>query len=64
MLEVRVNKDESIDKALRRFKKQCDKEELIKEIKKRERYEKPSDKRRKRMVKSQRKGSPMQGRAL
>ena len=56
MLEVRVKKDESIDKALRRFKKQCDKEELIKEMKKRERYEKPSDRRRKRLVKAQRKG--------
>lgn len=48
MLEVRVRKDESIDKALRRFKKQCDKEDLIKEIKKRERYEKPSARRRRR----------------
>jgi small subunit ribosomal protein S21 len=56
MLEVKVKKDESIDKALRRFKKQCDKEELIKEMKKRERYEKPSEKRRKRLIKSQRKG--------
>lgn len=57
MLEVRVKKDESIDTALRRFKKQCDKEDLIKEMKKRERYEKPSQRRRKRIVKSQRKGS-------
>jgi small subunit ribosomal protein S21 len=56
MLEVKVKKDESIDKALRRFKKQCDKEELIKEMKKRERYEKPSEKRRKKHLKSQRKG--------
>jgi small subunit ribosomal protein S21 len=56
MLEVKVKKDESIDKALRRFKKQCDKEELIKEIKKRERYEKPSERRRKKSIKSQRKG--------
>jgi len=55
MLEIRVKKDESIDKALRRFKKQCDKEELIKEMKRRERYEKPSERRRKRLVKSQRK---------
>ncbi|HGJ65703.1 TPA: 30S ribosomal protein S21 [bacterium] len=59
MLEVKVKKDESIDKALRRFKKQCDKEELIKEMKKRERYEKPSDKRRKKMVKTQRRGRDM-----
>jgi small subunit ribosomal protein S21 len=56
MLEVKVKKDESIDKALRRFKKQCDKEELIKELKKRERYEKPSEKRRKKMSNSQKKG--------
>ena len=56
MLEVKVKKDESIDKAIRRFKKQCDKEELIKEIKKRERYEKPSERRRKKYIKSQRKG--------
>ena len=54
MLEVRVKKDESIDKAIRRFNKQCDKEELIKEMKKRERYEKPSERRRKRLTKSQR----------
>lgn len=51
MLEIKVRKDEPIDKALRRFKKQCDKEELTKEIRKRERYEKPSDRRRKRAVK-------------
>jgi len=46
MLEVKVNKDESIDRALRRFKKQCDKEGLTKEIKKRKHYIKPSEKRR------------------
>lgn len=49
-----MKKDESIDKAIRRFRKQCDKEELIKEMKKRERYEKPSERRRKRLTKSQR----------
>jgi small subunit ribosomal protein S21 len=56
MLEIKVEKDESIDKALRRFKKQCDKEELIKEMKRRERYEKPSERRRRRLIKAQRKG--------
>ena len=64
MLEVRVKKDESIDRALRRFKKQCDKEDLIKEMKKRERYEKPSDKRRKRLVKSQKRGRLPQRQAI
>ena len=47
MLEVRVKKGESIDRALRRFKKRY-KEELIKEMKKRRSYVKPSDKRRRR----------------
>jgi small subunit ribosomal protein S21 len=65
MLEIKVKKDESIDKALRRFKKQCDKEELIKEMKKRERYEKPSERRRKRLVKAQRKSkATQQGQAI
>ena len=48
MLEIRVQKNESIDKAIRRFKRQCNKEGLIKEMKKRRSYIKPSDKRRKR----------------
>jgi len=55
MLEVKVKKDETIDKALNRFKKKCGKEQLIKELKKRECYEKPSERRRKRIVKAQRK---------
>ncbi len=57
MLEVRIRADESIDKALRRFKKQCNREGLSKEIKKRKHYIKPSEKRRRR--RSQRKDSPI-----
>ncbi len=45
MLEVRVKKDESIDRALRRFKKQCEKAGILSEVRKREHYEKPSIKR-------------------
>ena len=56
MLETRVNKDESIDRAIRRFKKQCDKEDLIREIKRRRSYVKPSERRRKRQFKSQSRG--------
>ncbi|MFQ6040954.1 MAG: 30S ribosomal protein S21 [Candidatus Poribacteria bacterium] len=55
MLEVRVNDGETVERALSRFKKKCEKEQLIKEIKKRERYEKPSERRRQRLLKSQRK---------
>ncbi|HID55774.1 TPA: 30S ribosomal protein S21 [Candidatus Poribacteria bacterium] len=52
---VRVEKGESIDKALSRFKKLCDREQLLKEIKRRERYEKPSEQRRRKLLKAQRK---------
>jgi small subunit ribosomal protein S21 len=52
MPEVRVRKDESIEKALRRFKKLCNKESLIKEMKRRRSYVKPSQKRREKLGKS------------
>jgi small subunit ribosomal protein S21 len=52
MPKVNVNKNESIDKALRRFRKRCRKESLIEEIKKRRYYTKPSERRRNRQVKS------------
>jgi small subunit ribosomal protein S21 len=47
--EVNVRKDEPIEKAIRRFKKLCNREGLIKEIKKRKNYIKPSEKRRRHM---------------
>ncbi len=37
---------ESVEQMLRRFKKLCEKEGLTKEIKKRQYYEKPSERRR------------------
>jgi small subunit ribosomal protein S21 len=46
MVEVRVKKDESINRALKRFKRKCDKAGIKKEIKKNLRYEKPSTRRR------------------
>ena len=39
---VRVLEGDSIDKALKQFKKQCEKSGILTEIKKREYYEKPS----------------------
>ena len=47
MSEVRVGKTESIDSALRRFKRTCQKSGVLSEVKKREHYEKPSVKRKK-----------------
>jgi small subunit ribosomal protein S21 len=40
--EIRVKENESLDSALKRFKRQCAKAGVLAEIKKREHYEKPS----------------------
>lgn len=45
--EVRVGKNESLDNALRRFKRQCQKSGVLAEARKREHYEKPSVRRKK-----------------
>ncbi|MCI5823388.1 MAG: 30S ribosomal protein S21 [Candidatus Melainabacteria bacterium LEY3_CP_29_8] len=42
MPEVRVGENENIESALRRFKKKIQKAGILSEIKRRERYEKPS----------------------
>ena len=47
MAEIRVKEHESLDSALRRFKRQCARSGVIAEVKKREHYEKPSVKRKK-----------------
>jgi small subunit ribosomal protein S21 len=45
--EVRVGKNETLDSALRRFKRQCQKSGVLAEARKREHYEKPSVRRKK-----------------
>ena len=45
MPEVRVRENEDIESALKRFKKKIQKAGILSEIKRRERYEKPSVKR-------------------
>lgn len=47
MAEIRIKDNESLDSALRRFKKQCSRAGVIAEVRKREAYEKPSVRRRK-----------------
>lgn len=47
MSSVVVHENESLDSALRRFKKNCVKAGIQQEIRKREHYEKPSVKRKK-----------------
>jgi len=47
---VRVRESESFENALKKFKKQCEKEGILSEIKKREHYEKPSAKKKKKAL--------------
>ena len=47
MSEIRVRKGESFDSALRRFKRSCQKAGVLSEVRKREHYEKPSVRRKK-----------------
>ena len=47
MAEIIVKDNESIDSALRRFKRQCARSGVLTELRKREHYEKPSVKRKK-----------------
>ena len=47
MAEVRVKDNESLDSALRRWKKSCARSGVLAEVRKREHYEKPSVKRKK-----------------
>ncbi|MBR6986543.1 MAG: 30S ribosomal protein S21, partial [Clostridiales bacterium] len=42
MSEIKVKEGESLDSALRRFKRSCAKSGVLAEVRKREHYEKPS----------------------
>jgi small subunit ribosomal protein S21 len=54
MLKIRSRGNETVEQMLRRFKKLCEKEGLNKEIKRNSYYEKPSERRRRRLRKAQR----------
>ena len=45
--EVKLKENESLDNALRRFKKSCAKDGIMGEVRKREHYDKPSVRRKK-----------------
>jgi small subunit ribosomal protein S21 len=47
---VKVRNNESFENALKKFKKQCEKEGILSEIKKREHYDKPSVKKKKKAI--------------
>lgn len=63
MALIRIRDNEAFEQAFRRFKKACEKSGILSEVKKREHYEKPSVRRkkkslaaRKRAMKKTRKG--------
>ena len=47
MSEVKIKDNESLDSALKRFKRSCQKAGIMGEVRKREHYDKPSVKRKK-----------------
>ena len=52
MTKVRVKTDEPFEKALRRFKKKCNKEGLMQRLKEIKYFEKPSERRRRKLAKA------------
>jgi small subunit ribosomal protein S21 len=50
MADVRIRDHESFENALRRFKKQCEKAGILSEVRRREHYEKPSVKRKRKAL--------------
>jgi small subunit ribosomal protein S21 len=57
MAEMRVRESDSLENALKRFKKQCEKEGILSEVKKREHYDKPSVKKKKKAIAARKKAA-------
>lgn len=55
MSEIKVGENESLDNALKRFKRQCARSGVLGEVRKRKHYEKPSVKRKKKSEAARRK---------
>jgi len=54
--EIRLGENESIDSALRRFKKKIQKAGILSEVRRRERYEKPSLRRKRKAEAARKRG--------
>jgi small subunit ribosomal protein S21 len=50
MTTVRINDGESFENAVKRFKKMCEKAAILSEVRKRESFEKPSAKKKKKAM--------------
>ena len=54
---IKVREDESLENALKRFKRKCEKSGILTEIKKRQHYEKPSVKRKLKAIAARKKAA-------
>jgi small subunit ribosomal protein S21 len=52
MIRIKARNNESVEQMVRRFKKLCEKEGLTRDIKRTSYYEKPSERRRRKLRKS------------
>jgi small subunit ribosomal protein S21 len=52
---VKVKENGSFEHAIRKFKKQCEKEGILSEVRKREHYDKPSVKKKKKSIAARKK---------
>ena len=57
MSEVKIGENETLESALRRFKRSCAKSGVLSEVRKREHYEKPSVRRKKKSEAARRKNA-------
>ena len=55
MSEIKVGENETLENALRRFKRKCARAGVLSEVRKREHYEKPSVRRKKKSEEARRK---------
>jgi small subunit ribosomal protein S21 len=58
MPEVIIHDDESFERALKRFKKKCEKAGILSDLRKHRHYEKPSERRKRKMNAARRKNRP------
>lgn len=54
MSEVIIQDDENFERALRRFKKQCEKSGILSDLRRHRHYEKPSERRKRKLSAAQR----------
>jgi small subunit ribosomal protein S21 len=50
MSEIVIDDDESFERALKRFQKKCEKSGILTDLRRRRHYEKPSERRKRKMI--------------